>query len=359
MLRLQPRLLILISAALMLAGCSSKTDSQEPKELVNPKQASVDAPQGELLDTAKRFYLRRLHSVSRESFESLKNTYPLGPYAEFAEIKTADAHFETREYETAALLYENFVKDHPASRALPYALLMAGRSQQLAYGGLGRDTQPLEKSLQFYERLAIGYPQSPYAKSALQLKEGVIQQLMAHQRFVVDFYRRRNAEKAVTAREEQFRQQWPPVLQKLQAQQQAAAAAPAQAQASSPLLLTARRGMNAGEQATTSPAAPPRARGERHALRLISCSDDQVSIALDGRAALAEVEGFVRPQRKLSPANGRLTLRLPGAAGEAITQDCFAEQDLILTGNSVTLLSDRPATTLTLDRPPRVIIIMQ
>ena len=349
-------------AALLLAACSSSTENQEPKELVNAKQANVDAPQAELMDAGKRFYLKGLYSVSRESFESLKNSYPLGPYAEYAEIKTADSHFEMREYETAALLYENFVKDHPGSAALPYMLLMAGMSHQLSYGGLGRDPQPLEKSLQFYDRLAASYPRSPYAKSSLAMKKKVVQQLMAQQRLVIDFYRRREVPKAASARKDEYQRQWPEKLQNLEAQEaaQAAAGQPAE-EGPRPVALSARRGGAArGDEAPGALAGLARNAGaEGQSLSLLGCSDDKVTLGLGARVSLEDAENLVRAQRKLSPKGGELSLRLPGAPSDAIVKDCFEAGDLTLTGNVVKLRTNRAATALTMDRPPRVVLILE
>ena len=359
----------LVAGALLVAGCSSTSEDQAPKELLKEKGETIDGSQNDLFDAGKRFYIKGLYSISRESFESLKNSYPMGPYAEFAEIKTADSYFTMREYETAALLYENFLKDHPSSSSSAYAMLLAGRSHHLSYRGLGRDPQPLEKSLQFYGQLAVQYPDSPYAVSALDMKQEALQQLIAHQQLVVEFYKNQNAEKAVASRESNIQQEFGPQLGKLQQERAAEAAVRSAAGNGQPVLLSARRGrplqlQNPG-QLTSGKAkgTASRSNGQQQEstanIRLDNCSQDRATFSLGAGVTLDDIEKSLAGQRTLTPHDGVVTLRLSGAAQEHVQRDCFGSGDLSISGSAITIRSSRPATVLTLDRPPRLVMIFE
>ena len=126
--------------ALTSLACSSSVDRIEPDDAVEltALELDLDLSEQELFEQGKRMYAAGLYALAQQSFERLRNGYPFGAYAEFAEVKIADCHSLLNEHDTAALLYEDFVKEHPASLAAPYALARAGRSQQLRPQQAGR-----------------------------------------------------------------------------------------------------------------------------------------------------------------------------------------------------------------------------
>jgi outer membrane protein assembly factor BamD len=206
---MNPRMALLPLALLpFLSGCSSTPADPKAKELPSSEKVNIDASQANLFDAAQGLFQRELYSVAKESYESLRNGYPLGPYSEYSEVKYADAHFATGDYAAAGVLYENFVKDHPASAAVPYALFMAARSYHLSNKGVGRDPAPLDKARAGYEQLLIRYPNSVYAESAAQHKREVLEQLALYQLMVLEFYKNQDKEEAFRNRSKEFSESW-------------------------------------------------------------------------------------------------------------------------------------------------------
>lgn len=208
------KLLLLAFLCLAVAACGMGKSSPLPSEIPTApgsdeiNQISVDTPQEELLVKAKKLYSVGLYTGAREAFEALRDGYPFGPYAEYAEIKIADCNFYVREYSSAALLYEEFTKNHPASTSLAYALLQAGRSNQLTNSAVGRDNAPLEKALVFYQDLLKRYPNSLYAESARRGIGEVEVALAEYERMVMSFYQHQEKQAAYEARRVAFEERW-------------------------------------------------------------------------------------------------------------------------------------------------------
>ncbi|MBX7145191.1 MAG: outer membrane protein assembly factor BamD [Oligoflexia bacterium] len=360
-----------------LVACSSSTPSEPTATEIKISDKELrDAPEAVLMNEGKRLYRAGLFSVAQESFDSLRLNYPNSPYAEFAEIKVADSHFETREYPAAAGLYEDFLKNHPASPAVPYALLRAGRSYQLVNQGVGRDTAPLEKALEFYERVIREYPSTVYAQEARNFRESTRRVLAEYERFVMEFYKKQNNQKALLARQHTFEERW----KDLPAQD--SAAAPAQNSAAvtlvsertpiNPHILALRKTNEASdsprarlsqgksEQAPvvsisrTPLSAESQTTVQMLTLQRVSCSDNAAFIYFDQPI---RDEAFLERYRKINSKNGSVTMQLPLPVRKAANVDCFASKDLTISAQGE--LSIQTADTLklmTLDNPPRLLL---
>ena len=199
-----------------ITGCSS-TKSDEPKEIKESvkgeeNSVSVDTPESNLIRTGKRLYYAGLYSLAKEHFQSLRNGYPTSPYVEFAEIKSADCSFESREFPAAATAYEEFTKNHPGSKALAYMTYRAGLSYQQAHTGVGRDSTFLEKALEFYNKFLEQFPDSVYAPAVKKFRAETVEALAAHERKIVAFYKKKEKDKAAEGREKIVQEKWEPMI---------------------------------------------------------------------------------------------------------------------------------------------------
>lgn len=214
-------LLPLLLLALLCFGCSNKPPPVPTEIPSSPRETSanssdsdsVDTPERELLDKGKRLFGASLFTAAKRSFEELRDGYPFGPFAEYADLKIGDCHFYLREYEAAKSVFEEFSKQHPSSNSLPYALLMAGRSAQLTNRGVGRDSAPLEQSLTIYNNLITRFPSSIYAVSAEEFRNQVLKQLAAYDLYIADLYKKLGQDKAYQARAKKLEQRWANVQQ--------------------------------------------------------------------------------------------------------------------------------------------------
>lgn len=208
------KVFIAVCGLLLLSGCSGDK-KPEPKLAEIPttsEKLALDTPEAELYREGKRLYELGLFSVARDQFEAIKNGYPTGAFTEFAEIKSADCLFQTQDYSGAAGMYEEFAKNRPLSSSTPYILVMAARSHQLASNGVGRDSAPVEKAVEIYDRILHDYPDSPYRASILTWKQEAQQEMAATEKTILEFYEGRDKEKALAERKRVFEVRWAPLL---------------------------------------------------------------------------------------------------------------------------------------------------
>lgn len=197
---------------MLLCSCSGTSspepDDNEAKEIKAKSKSSLDLPELELFSNAKRQYQSGLYSVARDSFTAIKENYPTGPFAEFSELKIADTLYQNSDYPAAALAYEEFTKNRPASTAIAYSFLRAGRSYELSSAGVGRDPTPLNKAIENYSALLEKFPDSVYSSAARYYKRGVEQLLANYAREVISFYEGKSKEDAARARESSFEKKY-------------------------------------------------------------------------------------------------------------------------------------------------------
>jgi outer membrane assembly lipoprotein YfiO len=194
-------------------GCSASSSDVDPEPEAKEIRADKDplaseAPESELIKLSKQLYQVGMYTVSRDSLATLKDRYPLGAYANFAELKHADSYFFNREYNEAAKAYEAIIKNSPGSADLPYVKLQAARAHVASARDAGRDRQPWERALAIYDELVTGYPGSTYEAVARTERANVVRELTAYDREIIEFYRSQGNQAAVEAREKQFNNRW-------------------------------------------------------------------------------------------------------------------------------------------------------
>jgi outer membrane assembly lipoprotein YfiO len=191
-----------------LIGCSTTANppadpKTESHEVTKASIKAADAPELAIFMQAKQHFKHGMYTTAKERFDTLKNSFPDGAYSEYAQIKAADAQFESTNYTEAAAAYEEFFKAHPTSPSATYALFRQGRSQQVSSRGAGRDPAPLEKAVTIYSQIIEQFSTSPYAKLAAQYKNDALSTLAAHDELIAQFYERRDEHAAAAGRIEE------------------------------------------------------------------------------------------------------------------------------------------------------------
>lgn len=347
------RLLILV-LILVVSACSSKK-KDEPKELVKKEYATIDASQEELFNSGKNFYVKKLYSISSESFSSLQNVYPVGPYREFSEIKLADARFYSHDYAQAAPLYESFVRDHPTSKACPYALLMAGRAYELSYGGLGRDTSPLENALKSYRLLDKQYPNSPYAVKAKSLQKNVLEALLDNQEAIIEFYQKQDLTVAADARIKEINQKMQPEINEIQRNEVTAVAKRKIESNKKKSKVTKLAQEQTPPKNVVRRYSAPQNNTKTDKLKFMSCHRSMVIFNIKDNSLLPKLASI----KTLTSKNGRAVLNIPNGnfSTQTISHNCFGYNDLLINKDNITLKTNKKIAVIILEKPARLLLI--
>ena len=206
-----PRLLAaaITAAGLGLSGCSSP-----PKEDPNSTQA------------VERLYADAKDDIANGSFDSAIKTLEriegraAGTLlAQQATLDLAYAQYRTGERAAALATLDRFIKLHPSSPALDYALYLRGLVNfndtlgflgSLAQQDLSeRDQQASRDSYQAFKQLVTQFPQSRYAEDARLRMDYIVNALANYELHVARYYLRRSAFVAAANRAQQVVQEYP------------------------------------------------------------------------------------------------------------------------------------------------------
>lgn len=369
-----PTIYLLLVIGLFLSGCWGSGSDPEPepeaKELKTDKDPlSTEVPEAELVKLSKQLYQVGMYTVARDSLASLKDRYPLGAYANFAELKHADSFFFNREYNEAAKAYENIIKNYPGSADLPYVKLQAARSQIASARDAGRDRQPWERGLIIYDEIVAQYPGSAYAQIARSERANVIHELTAYDREIIEFYRAQGNQAAVDAREKQFASRWGGRLSGATDPEAVdggpSTGTPLKDLELAPLMV--RQGSTASNELALVTQAPvpgtsaqstviPLIEG-RIVVQSVRCNNEGVPFATIEVTRIPAALEDSGDSLTLSPAGDLITVADLNLTARQTAWDCFGSQDLSLTPKGDLLIKTKQSLSITtLSDPPRILI---
>lgn len=193
-----PRIVALLLAAL-LAGCSSTSEDKTAGWSVERIRAEA---QDEMSSGA--------YDKAASLLEKLEGRAAGTPLAQQAQIDKAYAHYKAGDKAQAAATLDRFMKLHPASPALDYALYLKGLSffndnlgmfASIARQDLSeRDQQASKDSFEALSELVRRFPQSRYAADARQRMSYIVNSLAQYEVHVAHYYFDRGAYVAAIAR---------------------------------------------------------------------------------------------------------------------------------------------------------------
>jgi len=349
----------LASLLFIISACSSSKPKEDlPKELEQSSAKASTTPESVIFQEAKRQYEGGLYSVAKDRFESLRDSYPTGPYLEFALIKLADIEFDQGNYLAASQQYEDFIKTYPTSTSAAYVLLREARSLHLSNRGVGRDISPVQRSIEIYDKLLKDYPSTIYARAGREYRTEAVQRLADHEQFILDFYEKREQTEAASLREKQFKSEYSklrdvPALPKQQSVKK-------NTYNSDTKIIMAERISDSSEKASTSFSTKfEKTSDGSPSIITASCKTDagekQIYIFLSKPIADSD---FFQKFARVKSVDGRALFPLPGVVSKPITEDCFGEDDLIISSTGVvTIRNVRSAELLSLDNPPRLLFL--
>jgi len=145
-----------------------------------------------------------------KALEHVRHHDPTGPLSDDAVLQIADHHMNTKDYESAAIYYDQLISDHPRSPFLQKAQLAAIDSRLKGYLGPDYDGSGLEKARELVKQTMSSFPDRQAGYDDLYHTLDVINDQDAERTFKVGEYYRRIGQ--VPSAEYYFgwiRQRWP------------------------------------------------------------------------------------------------------------------------------------------------------
>jgi len=194
-----------LCAAVLLAACAGGKDSLDITKPVTGAEAT----------NAERAYKRGINEKNDKNYieatrylEWVRSNFPYSQYSALAELALADMAFEREDFSSAATAYQDFVKSHPSHPRADFASYRVGLAfyqdkpsdSWLLPPSYEKDQTPIRSALDALQRFVISYPKSEYVPRARDLINVCRERLAAHDRYVADFYWKRNAWKGAAGR---------------------------------------------------------------------------------------------------------------------------------------------------------------
>lgn len=193
---------LLLAAAALLAGCSSK-----------PLDPTAKMTPDEIYAQAKEHLENVQYAKAVELFDKLEGRAAGTPLAQQAQLDKAYAHYKAEEPAQAVATLDRFMRLHPASPAIDYALYLKGLVNFNENMGLfaswvrqdlaERDQQAAKESFAAFKELVTRFPESRYTPDARARMTYIVNSLAKYEVHVARYYYSRGAYLAAINRAQQ------------------------------------------------------------------------------------------------------------------------------------------------------------
>lgn len=155
------------------------------------KDFNPDDP-AEAFAAAKKPYDDRLYDIALQRLGSFKARFPYSAHAALAELYIANSHFALRQYQEAAMSYQQFIRLYPRHEQVDFAMYRVGESYWSdAPKAIDREQDYTVLAVQEWKRLIERFPDSPHSENAREYIKKGERRIAESVNFIVNFYCRR------------------------------------------------------------------------------------------------------------------------------------------------------------------------
>ncbi len=188
------RILILALTALLLGGCASNPDANDP---------TAGKSVSEIYQDAKEQLNLGNYEEAIKLYEKLESRYPYGNYATRSQLEIVYAYYKFEEMESAIQAADRFIKLHPQDPHVDYAYYMRGLAsynadktwvqEKFNQEPSERDPKQSRRSFQYFADLLKKYPKSRYTTDSIQRMTKLRNNLAEYEVHVANYYLKRGA----------------------------------------------------------------------------------------------------------------------------------------------------------------------
>lgn len=184
---------------LLVLGTSGCALWKDVKEWWRPSDMARATPEG-LYNRGVEQYQDGRYRKAVQSFQRLREQFPLHRLAPDAEIGIADSYFSDESYVEAELTYKDFIDLRPSNDNIPYAMYQLGMCHYKQMSTIDRDQTDTVKALKAFERLIARFPGSKFSLLAERHVLECRKKLAESEFYVGHFYFLRGKYKAALGR---------------------------------------------------------------------------------------------------------------------------------------------------------------
>jgi outer membrane protein assembly factor BamD len=190
--RLTARVAVLLTAALLAAGCAG-----------NDEQETVINDVTEAYESAKTSVSRGNYRRGIQIYEAIQARYPFSDLSRQLQLDLMYAYYKSGQKEQAVEAADTFMRENPIHERVDYALYIKGLAYFEDEAGFlerrfkkdvtERPPNDVAEAYSSFRRLVDRYPASEYSADAEQRMVFLRNRLAAYENHVADYYLRRGA----------------------------------------------------------------------------------------------------------------------------------------------------------------------
>lgn len=205
--------LFALSLLVMAGGCAGSGQStnggggEEPA----PADGSIGLSRGESLPSftprpnaaqnwalAEKALEQEEYILAQRVYDHVRRKYPYSKFAVLADLRIADCQYARERWLESIDGYQNFARLHPTHPKVAYALFRVGKAQARLIPGdwfalppaHEKDQSAVRDTAQAFSVYLSRFPEHENAEEARRHLKDARSRLMAHERYVADFYKR-------------------------------------------------------------------------------------------------------------------------------------------------------------------------
>ena len=148
----------LLVFAVILSGCTSKDDVQDP--------LTVDRPADEIFKDAEAANKDGQYQKASTLYSEVERQHPYSEFATLSQIRQAESAYEALKYDDAIVSLDRFVELHPGHEMVPYAYYMKAMCYYERMTDVARDQGMTKLALDALRVVVQRFPETKYARDA-------------------------------------------------------------------------------------------------------------------------------------------------------------------------------------------------
>ena len=187
--QLASRLLLILAALVLIAGCGTKAPEYDPTANWNAERLFQD---GKTEMNAANW------RIAKERFAAVEARFPFGVYAQQAQINLAYCQWKDKEPELAIATLNRFQQQYPGNPSMDYVLYLKGlvnfTPPSAVFSGLTRqnpgerDVRALRQSFAAFSELIQQFPESRYTPDAHKRLGWLVNTMADNELTIARFY---------------------------------------------------------------------------------------------------------------------------------------------------------------------------
>ncbi|CAN1545165.1 ComL DNA uptake lipoprotein [Burkholderiaceae bacterium] len=187
--QLASRLLLILAALVLIAGCGTKAPEYDPTANWNAERLFQD---GKTEMNAANW------RIAKERFAAVEARFPFGVYAQQAQINLAYCQWKDKEPELAIATLNRFQQQYPGNPSMDYVLYLKGlvnfTPPSAVFSGLTRqnpgerDVRALRQSFAAFSELIQQFPESRYTPDARKRLGWLVNTMADNELSIARFY---------------------------------------------------------------------------------------------------------------------------------------------------------------------------